>query len=325
MSILRRFFRSSISGPLVALVLAVILVSLSTNRFLSGQNLSNVSLQVSPVAIAAIGATLVILTGGIDLSPGAVVALTSCALAIFAKNLGIPIGISIVMVLGLGLLLGFVNGFFSTYGRIPSFIVTLAALGIYRGLAFLITNGSPIFSVSPALNPLFYGNLLGIPLPLIYVLVLYFLTWIFLNYTIPGRNIYAVGGNESAAQLSGIKVNQTRLIAFTIAGLSSSIAGILTVAQLDSGSPNYGAGTELEAIAAAVIGGTSLAGGYGNIASTLLGALTVQVVKNGLNLNMVPASWREITLGSIIVLAVGVDMWRATLSERFSQIFSRTR
>ncbi|NWF69697.1 MAG: ABC transporter permease [Chloroflexi bacterium] len=320
MTVITRILRSPAVGPLVALLLAVVIVSLSTNRFLTQQNLSNVALQVSPVAIAAIGATLVILTGGIDLSPGAIVALTSCTLAILTKNNDIPIVFSIPMVLLLGAGLGFVNGFFSTYGRIPSFIVTLASMSIYRGLAFLITSGSPIFSVSPDLEPLFYGDFVGLPMPFYYVVALYALTFVFLRYGIMGRAIYAVGGNEAAARLSGIRVNQTRMITFVLAGLTSAIAGVLTTARLDSGSPNYGVGTELQAIAAAVIGGASLAGGSGNIISTLFGALTVAVVQNGLNLNIVPASWQEITLGSIIVLAVGVDMWRASVSRRLGRI-----
>jgi ribose transport system permease protein len=309
-----KFLRSSltsVAGPLAALLLAVVVISLTTDRFMMGRNLSNVSLQVSSVAIAAIGATLVILTGGIDLSPGATVALTSCTLAILAKNNDIPVAIAIPMTLLLGALLGFVNGFFSTYGRIPSFVATLATMSVYRGLAFLITKGSPIFSVSPDLDPVFYDEFLGLPLPLYYVVTLYLITLVFLRFTVPGRMIYAVGGNESAARLSGIQVNRTRLLAFVLAGLTASIA--------------YGVGTELQAIAAAVIGGASLTGGHGNIVSTLFGALTVAVVQNGLNLNAVPSSWQEITIGSIIVLAVGIDMWRTTISQRATQLIPLLR
>jgi ribose transport system permease protein len=315
-----RIFRSQVIGPLFALLLAVIIVSLTTNRFLTGQNLSNVMLQVSSVAIAAIGSTLVILAGGIDLSPGAIVALTACVGAILIKNNDFPVWLGIVLVLLLGAGLGLVNGLLSTYGRIPAFIVTLAMMGVIRGLAFLITGGTPIMSVSPDLEPIFYGNLLGLPLPLIYVVVLYAGIFIFLRYTIAGRAIYAVGGNESAARLSGVRVNQTRLMTFILAGTMSALAGVLTMARLNSGSPNYGVGTELQAIAAAVIGGASLAGGHGNIISTLFGALTVAVVQNGLNLNIVPAAWQDITLGGIIVLAVGLDMWRASISQRTSKI-----
>lgn len=322
MNAILKSLRSQAVGPLAALLVAVVIVSFTTDRFLTGQNLSNVILQVSSVAIAAIGATLVILAGGIDLSSGAVVALTACVGAILIRNSGVPVPIGILLLLLLGALLGFVNGFFSTYGRIPSFIVTLATMGIIRGLAFLITGGTPVMSVSNDLEPIFYGTLFGtIPLPLIYVIVLYIVMFVFLRYTISGRGIYAVGGNESAARLSGVPVNRTRLMTFVLAGIMSSLAGVLTMARLNSGSPNYGVGTELQAIAAAVIGGASLAGGSGNIIATLFGALTVAVVQNGLNLNIVPAAWQDITLGGIIVLAVGLDMWRASISQSTARVF----
>jgi ribose transport system permease protein len=310
-----------VAGPLAALLLVVLLVSLTTDRFLTIDNLINVSLQVSTVAIAAIGSTLVILTGGIDLSPGSAVALVSCVLAILVKNLGLslPAGIIAALILGVGL--GLFNGLLSTFGRIPSFVVTLATLGVFRGLAFLITEGHPIFSVSPYLEGIFYGDVVGIPLPFIYMLVFYIFFAIFLRNTRRGRAIYSVGGNETAAYLSGIHVNRTRLLAFVFAGFTAAVAGVLLSARLNSGSPNYGVGLELAAIAAAVIGGTSLAGGYGNIIATLFGALTVAVVQNGLNLNAVRAAWQNITLGFIILLAVGLDMWRGDIGRGFSRIF----
>jgi ribose transport system permease protein len=295
--------------------------SLAAPRFLQPQNLSNVSLQVATVAVVSIGATLVILTGGIDLSPGSTVALVTCTLAILVKKMGLPLPVGIALVLLLGIILGFINGFFSTYGRIPSFIVTLATMSIYRGLAFLITKGTPIFSVSPALEPLFYGKLLGIPLPFYYVVILYALGALFLRNTIQGRAIYAVGGNESAARLTGIAVNRSKMLAFVIAGLSASIGGVLLTAWLNSGSPNYGAELGLQSIAAAVIGGASLVGGYGSMIATLVGALTVAVVQNGLNLLAVPASWQEITLGLVIVAAVGLDMWKNSIGRGLSNLF----
>jgi ribose transport system permease protein len=320
-----KFFRSAIAGPLAALIIAVVLVSLTTDRFLTTQNLINVSLQVSTVAIAAIGSTLVILTADIDLSPGSAAALTTCVLAVIVKNMGLSLPVGIFIVLVMGVALGAFNGLLSTYGRIPSFVATLATMSMFRGLAFLITKGHPIFSIAPGLEQVFYGSLIGIPLPFIYMLVLYGATAIFLRRTRGGRSIYAVGGNESAAHLSGIHVNRTRLSAFILAGLAAAIAGILMSARLNSGSPNYGVGLELAAIAAAVIGGSSLTGGYGNIISTLLGALTVAVVQNGLNLNAVPAAWQNITLGAIIILAVGLDMWREDLGDSLAKLFSFRR
>lgn len=324
MNIVTKFFRTTVAGPLAAFLLVSLIATLSTDRFLMAQNLSNVSLQVATVAVVAIGATLVILTGGIDLSPGSTVALVCCTLAILVKNMGLPLAVGIFLVLLLGIVLGFVNGFFSAYGKIPSFIVTLATMSIYRGLAFLITNGTPIFSVSPALEPFFYGRFLGIPHPFYYVVILYALGAIFLGRTIPGRAIYAIGGNESAARLTGIQVNRTRLMAFVISGFTAAIGGVLLTAWLNSGSPNYGADLGLQSIAAAVIGGASLVGGYGSMIATLFGALTVAVVQNGLNLRAVPASWQEITLGAVIILAVGIDMWRSDLGRGIGRLFRTT-
>jgi ribose transport system permease protein len=320
-SAVNKFLRSTIAGPIFAFIVVVLLVNFASDRFLMAANLSNLSLQVSIVAIVAIGATLVILTGGIDLSPGSTVALVCCTLAILVKNWGLPLPVGILLVLLLGVMLGFINGFLSTYGKIPSFIVTLATMSIYRGMAFLITNGTPIFSVSPQLDPIFYGKFLGIPLPFYYVVILYAITAFFLRNTIPGRSIYALGGNESAARLTGIRVNRVRLLAYVLAGLMAAIAGVLQTAWLNSGSPNYGGELGLESIAAAVIGGASLTGGYGNMLASLVGALTVAVVQNGLNLRAVPASWQEITIGTVIVLAVGLDMWRSTLGGGLNRIF----
>ena len=322
MESITKFLRSAMVGPLAALLLAAIAISLTTDRFLQTRNLMNVSLQVSSVAIMAIGATIVILTGGIDLSPGSAVALITCMLAILVKNNGLPVSLGILIVLLLGAVLGFVNGLLSTYGRIPSFAVTLATMSAYRGLAFLVTKGTPIFYVSPYLEPIFYWRFLGVPLPFYYVLVFYLIAVVFLRYTVSGRAIYAIGGNESAARLSGIQVNRVRLLAFVLAGLMAGVAGVLMAARLNSGSPNYGAGMELQAIAAAVIGGASLTGGYGNIISTLFGALTVAVVQNGLNLNAVPTAWQNITLGAIIALAVLVDMWRAEIGRGIRRAFT---
>jgi len=321
MKLIGKFFRSVIAGPLVALLLVVIVISFTTDRFLTTGNLINVSLQVATVAIAAIGSTLVILTGGIDLSPGSMVALVSCTLAILVKNMGISFPIGILLVLLLGVVLGLFNGFLSTFGRIPSFVVTLATMGVFRGLAFLITNGHPVFSVSPYLEIIFYGDVFGIPLPFIYMLILYGISAVFLRNTRRGRAIYSVGGNETAAHLSGIHVKRIRLLSFVLAGFTAAIAGVLLSARLNSGSPNYGVGLELAAIAAAVIGGTSLTGGHGNIVATLIGAFTVAVVQNGLNLNAVPAAWQNITIGLIILLAVGLDMWRRDLGKGFSRVF----
>lgn len=307
-------------GPLAALLLSALVISLTTERFLETQNLLNVSLQVSIIAIMAIGSTVVILTGGIDLSPGSMMALLTMLIAMFIKWNHFSLGAAAGLLIVLGCALGAINGIMVAYLRIPSFIATLATLSAYKGWSFLYNNGSPIFSVSPDLEPIFYGSLLGISLPFYYVLVCYLIASIFLHYTIPGREIYAVGGNEAAARLSGIKVRKVHMLAYIIAGGTAGIASIVMAARLNSGSPNYGAGMELQAIGAAVIGGASLAGGYGNVIATLIGALTIAIVQNGLNLNDVPTSWQGITLGIIIAAAVGIDRWRGEVGGFFARL-----
>lgn len=317
--------RSPVVGPFVIMLAVAATVALTTERFLLSQNLKNVGLQVAIVAIVAIGATIVILTAQIDLSSGSLVALTTVVLADIVKHVGLSVPVAALLMILMGAVLGLVNGFFSSYGRIPSFIFTLGTLAIFRGLAFLYTGGTPIFSVSPQLDPIFYGELLGLPLPFVYVLVLYGLAWAFLKYTPRGRHIYAVGGNETAARLSGINVNRVRTEAFVIAGALAALGGVLLTARLDSGSPNYGQGMELMAIAAAVIGGASLFGGQGNVLATLFGAFTIVIVQNGLNLHAVPSAWQNITLGTIIALAVGIDMWRGEVARLVGRVWSRRR
>lgn len=309
-----RVLASPIAGVLSAMLLVAVIVAATTNHFLDQGNLSNLALQVSIVSIVAIGSTVVILVGGIDLSPGSAIALMTMVFAILAKNMGWPLGIAILAVLGLGLVLGLVNGVLTAYLRIPAFITTLATLSAFRGVAFSFNNGSPIFSISPNIEALFYGKLAGIPLPLYYVVALYALAYWFLRYTALGRQIYAVGGNASAARLSGIDVRLTQLLAFVIAGLAAAVGAVLMTARLNSGSPNYGVGLELSAIAAAVIGGASLAGGRGHVVNTVIGAMTIVIVQNGLNLNAVSTSAQNVIIGAIIVLAVGIDMWRSEIA-----------
>lgn len=309
---------STIIAPLVALIIVFLIVALTTERFLNPNNIKNIFLQVSTVALMAIGSTLVILTAGIDLSPGSMVALLTMILAMGIKNIGLPTPFAILVVILLGIVLGSVNGLLSTYLRIPAFIATLATMSIYRGIAFMFNNGSPVFSVSPKLEAVFYGTFLGIPNTLIYVFLFFTLAAFFMKYSKLGREIFAVGGNITASKLSGINVNKVRMMAFIIAGGMAGVSSVLMTARLNSGSANYGSGMEMAAIAATVVGGTSLSGGHGNVISTLLGALTIVIVQNGLNLHAVPTSLQNIIIGIIIVLAVAIDMWRDEIKNLFS-------
>ncbi|MCL4137463.1 UNVERIFIED_CONTAM: hypothetical protein GTU68_056315 [Idotea baltica] len=306
------------------MVIVALIVAMTTERFLNPGNLSNLSLQVSIVALIAIGSTIVIFAAGIDLSSGSMVALLTMILAQMLKFIGIPLVLAVPLILLVGGLLGFFIGLITAYGRIPSFITTLAGLIAFRGLALTFNNGSPIFSLDPALEPIFYGKFAGIPFPFFYLLFFYTLAAFAMNYTKLGREIYAVGGNPAAAVLTGINVRKVQTTTFVIAGFMTAVGAILMSARLNSGSPNYGQTLELQAIAAAVVGGASLAGGRGNILATLMGAMTIVIVQNGLNLNAAPSSVQNIVLGLIILLAVGIDMWRAEISNLIGRLFVRS-
>ena len=320
---MKRIFDTQLIGPFAAMVIVAVIVSLTTERFLNPGNLSNLSLQVSIVALIAIGSTIVIFAAGIDLSSGSMVALLTMILAQFLKFMGIPLSLAAPMILIVGGVLGLFIGIITAYGRIPSFITTLAGLIAFRGMALTFNNGSPIFSLDPALEPIFYGKLAGVPLPFFYLVFFYALAAFAMNYTKLGREIYAVGGNPAAALLTGINVRKVQATTFVIAGFMTAVGAILMSARLNSGSPNYGQTLELQAIAAAVVGGASLAGGRGNILATLMGAMTIVIVQNGLNLNAAPSSVQNIVLGLIILSAVGIDMWRAELSSLMGRFLGK--
>lgn len=310
---MRRLLSFPLTGPVIATVVVALLVMSTTSRFLDPGNLNNLALQVSIISLLAIGSTAVIFIGGIDLSPGSMIALLTMILASMLKFWGVEFWVAIILTLLLGAAIGAVNGLITAYGRIPAFITTLAGLSAYRGFAFMFNKGSPVFGASDRLEPLFYGHLFGIPLPFFYLVVFFAAAHWLMRHMRLGRAIYAVGGNANAARLSGINVRRTQLYAFIIAGFMAAVGSVLMAGRLNSGSPNYGAGLELQAIAAAVIGGASLAGGRGDVLASLFGALTITIVQNGLNLNDVPTSTQNVVIGAIIVLAVGIDMWRDEL------------
>lgn len=314
---------SSYIGPLIALIFVIIIVGLTTDRFFTPGNLRNLMLQVSIVSLVAIGSTLVIIAGEIDLSPGSAIALLTMILASMIKFLGIPAPFAIILIVMIGALLGFWNGALTAYLRIPSFVTTLASMTIFSGFAFLFNNGSPIFSISDTLTEIFYGKIFGIPYVFFYVFFFFILFSLIMRYTELGREIYAVGGNAAAARFSGINVKKTVVMSFIFAGVTASLGSVLMAARLNSGSPNYGVGMELSAIAAAVVGGASLGGGKGDIIATFFGASIITIVHNGLNLNAMPTSVQNIVIGMIIIFAVFLDMWRVDLGDIFSRLASR--
>ena len=324
----RRMTSSSIIGPVVATAVVTLLVGLTTDRFFMVENLRNLALQVSIVSLVGIGSTLVIITGGIDLSPGSAIALLTMVLASLLKFMNAPLAVAVLATVLLGACLGLWNGVLTAYLRIPAFITTVASLSIFRGIAFMFNLGSPIFSISDPLTKVFYNTVLGIPYVFIYVIIFFALAAFIMTYTEVGRKMYAVGGNANAARFSGVNTKGIVMLSFVLAGVMAGFGSILMAGRLNSGSPNYGVGMELSAIAAAVIGGASLQGGKGNVISTLFGALTIVIVQNGLNLHAVETSVQGVVIGMIIMLAVFIDMWREemwSVLSRLVRIVARNR
>ncbi|MGW4640534.1 ABC transporter permease [Sphaerisporangium sp. NPDC004334] len=297
------------NGPVVALVVLAVALSLMSGDFLTVTNLLNVGVQAAVTAILAFGATFVIITGGIDLSVGAVAALSAITLAWTATSAGLPWPVAAVVALVVGLACGLVNAALIAYGRLPPFIATLAMLGVARGLALVVSQGSPI-AMPDAVSRL--GDTLGgyLPVPVLVMALMGVVTAVVLNRTYAGRAMYAIGGNEEAARLSGIKVDRQKLITYALSGAFAAIAGIVLASRLASAQPQAASGYELDAIAAVVIGGASLSGGKGRALGTLVGALILAVLRNGLNLLSVSAFWQQVVIGVVIALAVLVDTLR---------------
>ncbi|MFI6736005.1 ABC transporter permease [Nonomuraea sp. NPDC050451] len=297
------------NGALAALVVLVVALSLLSSDFLSVTNLLNVGVQAAVTAILAFGQTFVIVTSGIDLSVGSVAALSAIVLAWTATVAGLPWPLATLVSLVVAVACGLVNAVLIAYGKLPPFIATLAMLGIARGLALVISQGSPI-PMPDAVSHL--GDTVGgfLPVPVIVMVVMGVIAAVILNRTYAGRAMYAIGGNEEAARLSGIKVDRQKLITYALAGGFAAVAGIVLASRLASAQPQAAAGYELDAIAAVVIGGASLSGGKGRALGTFVGALILAVLRNGLNLLSVSAFWQQLVIGVVIALAVLVDTLR---------------
>ncbi|MGL4861292.1 MAG: ribose ABC transporter permease [Enterobacteriaceae bacterium] len=295
---------------LIALLLLVVIVSLLSPNFFTLNNLFNILQQTSVNAIMAVGMTLVILSSGIDLSVGSLLALTG-AVAASLVGLEIPIVVAMGGTLLLGAAIGGVTGVIVAKGRVQAFIATLVMMLLLRGVTMVYTDGSPIstgFSDSAdAFGWLGVGHLLGIPVPVWLMVIVFASAWYLLHHTRLGRYIYALGSNEAATRLSGINVDRVKIIVYMLCGLLASLAGMIEVARLSSAQPTAGMGYELDAIAAVVLGGTSLAGGRGKVMGTLIGALILGFLNNGLNLLGVSSYYQMIVKALVILLAVLVD------------------
>jgi len=302
-------FRFQALGVLIALLVMMFALSIATPHFLTSENILSVIRNFSFVAIMAIGEMIVIITGGIDLSVGSVLGLTSCLMALGIQS-GIGAPLAVILGLAVGLLLGFTNGWLITRLNLPPFIVTLGMLSIARGLAYVVTNGWPISGFSKTFMSLGQGYLFFIPFPIYIMIFLALIGSLYLNYAQWGRWTYAIGGNEVSTHLSGVPVNRVKVVAYTISGFTAAVAGILLSARLGVAQPTNGMSYELDAIAAAVIGGTSLMGGAGTITGLLIGAAMMGVLRNGLVLLGVSAFWQQVALGVIIIVAVTIDKIR---------------
>jgi len=297
-------------GLLLVILLVGLFLSLSTDSFMSVANLTNVARQVSINGILAVGVTFVLLTGGVDLSLGSVVALSGVACATFAHPGDHSVFVPIAVGLLTGAACGLVNGTLVTLGGVAPFIVTLGMMTIARGLALIFSGGRPVADMSNELTAL-AGDLFGIPIPMLCFAGVAVAAWFFLSNFRLGRHIYAVGGNENAARAAGVPVEQVKLFAYGLCGLLAGLAGVVLAARITTGQPNAGQAYELDAIAAVVIGGTSLAGGVGTITGTLLGVLLIGVINNGLDLQGVSSYYQAVIKGVIIVGAVWLDRRQA--------------
>ncbi|MET8343937.1 ABC transporter permease/substrate-binding protein [Streptomyces microflavus] len=306
-SVIRRVLLDN--GALSALVVLVVAMSLLSGDFLTTQNLLNVGVQAAVTAILAFGVTFVIVSAGIDLSVGSVAALSATVLAWSATSAGVPVVLAIVLAIVTGIACGFVNGALISYGKLPPFIATLAMLSIARGLSLVISQGSPI-AFPDSVSRL--GDTLGgwLPVPVLVMIAMGLITALILGRTFIGRSMYAIGGNEEAARLSGLRVKRQKIVIYALSGLFAAVAGIVLASRLVSAQPQAAQGYELDAIAAVVIGGASLAGGVGKASGTLIGALILAVLRNGLNLLSVSAFWQQVVIGVVIALAVLLDTLR---------------
>jgi ribose transport system permease protein len=296
-------------GVASALIVLVAVMAIIAPNFFTTDNFLDVARQISVTAILAAGATFVILTAGIDLSVGSAVAVTAMVAVGLGRN-GSPTIVALPCALAVGALIGLINGALVARLKLAAFIVTLAALTYLRGMAYVGTGGKTLFSTTLPFADLGQGTIFGIPIPVWIMAAVFAIGWFLLNRTVFGRHVLAVGGNEEAARLSGIPVARVIIGVYVISGVCAGIAGIISGARLQAAIPDLGTGYELNAIAAVVLGGTSLMGGRGSLSGTLVGAMIIGVLANGLTLLNVQSFYQLIIQGAVILLAVGLDRLR---------------
>lgn len=304
-----RLFRMREMGVMIPLLVLAVLIGLLNPTFFHLDNLVNILRSTSFAFIVGIGMTMVLISAGLDLSIGSVFALGGCATG-YALVWGLPLPFAILFGMLAGMLIGLINGLIIVRIRIPTFITTLGMLYMARGLVLVTTQGVPIYPLPDGFLAIGQESIAGLPYVVWIAFVLGIAADFMLRQMTYGRAIYAIGGNEETARLSGIRVNPIKLSLYVTVGMLAAFAGILQSARLGSGQPNLGQGFELEVIAAVIIGGTSLFGGAGTILGTFLGALFLTVLKNGMSMVHIRPDWQQIVIGLIIVIAAGIDQWR---------------
>lgn len=295
---------------LLALIVISAVIYIINPSFLLLSNIEVILRSFAIIGIIAVGETMVIITSGIDLSPGSLIGLSGVLAGIFIVQMGMPTVIGILLVLVIGLLIGAMHGLFVAKLNIPPFIITLGTLMSARGLSALLTKGWPIVGFSDGFLQIGQGSFLGIPIPTVILIVVIIIGSFVLKSTVLGRHIYAIGGNENAAKLSGVKVDLVKIVTYAISGMLSAMTGIIVAARLSSAQPGVGGAYEMQAIASAVLGGASLSGGYGSLVGTLIGALILGVITNGLVLLKVSPYLYDIVTGVVVVAAVTLDTLR---------------
>ena len=301
------FFRENL-GIIIGLIILCTIITIVNPVFLTTPNLMNVFRQITTNLYLALAMTFIIILGGIDLSVGSVIALTGVVTTMAIAILGLPIYAAVGLGLLSGTLIGAVSGYFAASTPIPPFIITLAMMNVVRGLAYILTDGSPVRVMDPAFNFIGSGHIGFLPMPVLYLIIFVIICYFIMNKTKLGRYIYAVGGNIEAARFSGINIKRVKFFAYTFSGFMAAFAGVVLASRMFSGQPTAGTGAELDAIASVVLGGTSMSGGIGKIGGTVIGALIIGVLNNGLNLMGVSSFWQIVIKGIVILVAVYADV-----------------
>lgn len=308
------------TGILCVMILIGITLSFMTPNFLTAGNIISVLRQISNNIFLALGMTLVIILGGIDLSVGSIVAMSGTLTVGFIVTNGVPMMPAILAGLALGTMVGLFNGFIVARFRVPAFIVTLSTMNMAKGIAYIYSGGRSTRITSDAYAMIGTGYLFGVvPLPVVYMIILIIIFVILLNKTRFGTYVYAVGGNRESARLSGVPIKKVEILVFTISGFLAAFAGIVLSSRMYSGQPKAGDGYEMDAIAACVLGGISMAGGTGHVSGTVIGAVVIGIISNGLNLIGVSSFWQLLVKGLIILVAVIIDSQKNIISERLGK------